>query len=206
MRSVLIATALLLMVAAVGCQRAFVDTPNPSPIASEAYDRTFDASIAVLRDHGFDVDRQDYRFGRVTTMPKDSPTAFEPWHGDNTTAAQAWQSTLDHQRRTVSLFFEPTDEPGDAEANAEADHVIVMAEGDYLLRVEVLLERRVQPTRRMTGRTRGNVFRTLDDVPAEWARRGIDRSYWEPVGRDAYMEGRLLAEIVARGVDGKPTP
>jgi hypothetical protein len=48
---------------------------NPQPVSAEAYRATFDASIDVLRDHGFVVGRQDYRFGRVTSQPRPSPVA-----------------------------------------------------------------------------------------------------------------------------------
>ncbi|MEX1017779.1 MAG: hypothetical protein WDZ31_13640 [Phycisphaeraceae bacterium] len=181
-RTAIVVFALLL----TGCQRAVVDAPNPLPIASEEYDRMYDASIAVLRDHGFRVDQQDYRFGEVVTRPDDAPTAIEFWQADNTTAAQAWQSTLDHLRRTVTVFLEPAEAEG---------------EGDYALRVEVLMERRVQPTRRLTGSSRQNVFSTLDAVPAEWQRRGITAHYWEPVGRDPYLEARLLRTIVAEAMN-----
>lgn len=189
MRTALASTlaAVLLAVAPAGCQRAVVDTPNPQPIAADAYDRMYDASITVLRDHGFRVDRRDYRFGRITTHPLDSPTAVEPWRPQNTTASQAWQSTLDHLRRTASVFLEPPDDDA--------------PDGHYLLRVEVLLERHAQPTRRLTGTGRRNVFSSLDSAPEEWRRRGIERRYWEPVGRDPHLEARLMRAINTRMTD-----
>lgn len=186
--------ALLVMLTTGGCHRPF--TPAPSSLAIDAaeYDRMFLAGAQVLRDHGFRVDRQDYRFGQVTTRPADSPIALELWRPANTTPGQAWQSTLDHLRRTVTVFYEPI-EYGD-----DVDEAMRGELGDYALRIEVLMERRVQPTRRLTGRSGGNVFSTLDDVPDEWRRRGIAASYWEPVGRDAYLENRLMRDIVAEAM------
>lgn len=186
--------ALLVMLTTGGCHRPF--TPAPSSLAIDAaeYDRMFLAGAQVLRDHGFRVDRQDRRFGLLSTHPLDAPTAVEPWRTSNTTAGQAWQATLDHMRRTVNVMLEPIEHDDDVDDESRATL------GDYTLRVEVLLERRTNPTRRLTGTSQRNAFSRLSDVPAEWSRRGIAGSYWEPVGRDAYLEQRLIRAIVDRAM------
>ena len=177
----------------LGCQHSVPPVPNPLAIQPTEYDPTYHAARNVLRDAGFRLDRSDHRFGVVTTHPKDSPTAVEPFHTDNTTAYQAWQSTVSHLRRTVRVSLETPPDSADPHADPKAD-----PPDSYLLRVEVLIERRQMPTRRLTGSIGRNMFVTLDEVPTELAQRGIAAGYWQPIGRDALLERRLLARITQR--------
>lgn len=167
---------------------------NPTPIPAAAYPEAFDASAAVLRDAGFEVDRRDYRFGRVTTQPKGSPTALEIWKPDNTTTGQAISSTLGDLRRTVTVSFAP-DPQHAAEWIAAAEQQPPPA---YPLSVEVMLERMQVPQRRLNGSTRGTVFADLAEVPTELQNRGVNQSYWQPIGRDPHLEQRLLQDILSR--------
>ncbi len=175
--------------------------PPVAPLAAEAYGPTFEAAVAVLRDAGFNVDRQDYRFGRITSTPKGSPTILEPWKPDNRTTGDALRSTLGNLRRTVTLFFEPVP----ASASAGGDNSVsrdaqrsASSGTSYTLRVEVLLERVEVPHRRLNGVTKGPIFADLREVPAELAARGITGTYWQPVGRDQRLEHHLLERILDR--------
>jgi hypothetical protein len=67
------------------------------------------------------------------------------------------------------------------------------------------------PSRQLTGSTRGERLQhALHQVPLELRERGITGSqveayrepgaYWEPIGRDTYLEQELLAAIVRRSV------
>lgn len=161
---------------------------NPTPIAAETYPKAFEASAAVLRDAGFGVDRQDFRFGKVSSKPKGSPTIIEVWKPDNTYADQALRSTLGDLRRTVVVTF--TSQPATPDVPDEA--------GGYDIAVEVLIERLQVPERRMNGATRGVVFADLAEVPEELQARGITQRYWQPVGRDLHLEQRLLRDILSR--------
>ncbi len=156
--------------------------PTPPPLAAADYPAAFDASAAVLRDAGFGIDRRDFRFGKISTTPKGSPTILEAWKPDNTYADQALRSTLGDLRRTVTVSF--TAPPDDADR--------------YDLAVEVLVERLQIPARRMNGSTRGEVFADLAEVPEELQARGITGSYWQPIGRDVHLEQRLLQHILDR--------
>lgn len=190
MRLAALAFALLALgLTLTGCNRPRPEAQNPLTIDSLEYDRVYDAAIAALRDAGFRVDRQDYRFGRLTTFPQGSPTALEVWDPDNTTAAQAWQSTLVDLQRIARVFIDPL--PGE-EPPA------------YDLRVEVILEQRQTPIRRMTGSISRNVFSSLEAVPTDWRQRGIDANYWQPVGRDTALEDRLLHDILHRATFNTP--
>lgn len=194
-----------LTLALMGCQQPKADAPNPLSIDAREYDRMYDAAIVVLRDHGFRVTRQDYRFGRVTAGPKGSATALEPWKGDNSNLHLAGVSTFSDIQRRAMIYIDPI--AGDAEQDAEtADAPTAPTEtatDGYTLRVEVILERKQQPTRRLTGSHSKNVFSDLREVPAELKQQGIQASYWQQIGRDAQLEQRLLQAIVRQAVFGK---
>ncbi|MEX0887219.1 MAG: hypothetical protein WD009_12365 [Phycisphaeraceae bacterium] len=176
------ACLLLALVAAglPGCAGTGAAPPNPLRVEGEAYDRAFAASRQVLVDAGFVIDEATYRFGRLSTHPRDSPTVVEFWRPDNRTAELAAASTLNAVRRRATVFLDRSPEP-----TADA----------FDLRVEVLLERQQEVTHRLTGSVGRNVFSRLDAVPAEWARRGVEARYWEPVARDPHLEALLLARI-----------
>jgi hypothetical protein len=209
------AVALTLALAALsGCARPIEQVANPLPVAAGAYARLFQTSISVLRDEGFVINRQDYRFGVVNTRPKPSPTAFEPWLGQNTTAYQAWESTFSYERRTVTVTLEPVGpetaagnpvrEPEaasrpSASATPPDTRPAELARPGYLLRVEVLMERQQNPTQQMTGSTAGGaVVADLSATPVDLTDRGIVGAFWRPLGRDPYLERQILAEIIRR--------
>ena len=78
-------------------------------------------------------------------------------------------------------------------------------ETGYLLRVEVMVEQLEEPGRRLSGSTSGaRIYDTLSQVPEELRERGITGAYWQPLGRDPYLEQRLLAAIIRRSFkDGR---
>jgi len=178
---------ILMPLIALGCSRAIVDADNPKALAVDEYRATYEAAAEVLRDYGFVIDRRDYRFGWITTRPLGSPNLFEIWNPQNTTAHQAMESTLASERRRVNVMFTRADSTG----------------GDYTLEVEVLLERKQVTTRRLAGSARRNVFSDLAASPNELANTGVTPSYFQPVGRDPYLEARLIQEITDRARTGQ---
>ncbi len=173
----------ILVLCFAGCRSVPAEAPsNPAPVVAGEYDTVYRAAIDTLRDQGFRVNQQDYRFGRISTAALDSPTVVEPWRGQNSTAQQTMASTLDQLQRQVNILFDPVPD----------------VEGAYTMRVEVIIERQEQPLRRLTGTATRQRISTLNDVPAEWAQRGIEASYDLPIGRDAEYEKRLLAMIFKR--------
>lgn len=173
-----------------GCAGPSLRATNPASLSADQYRPVLDASVQVLRRSGFSVDRMDFRFGRITSKPKGSPTLFEPWITDNTYLDQATQSTLGDLRRTVTVAIDRADSAATDKSEAEASG------GALSVRVEVLLERFQVPVRRMNGRTQGSVFADLREVPQELSSRGIASAYWRPVGRDVHLEQRLLESIL----------
>lgn len=199
-----------------GCARQAVVAPNPLEIDRSEYPRMYAAAVEVLREQGYIVDRQDYRYGTVSTRPRSSPSVFEVWYPDNSTGAQVAQSTVNSQRRVVTVSLEqasaaaqeaepdlaaPADLVPD-EPEASDDSVQPLAPEAYLLRIEVIVEQLEAPIHHMTGSTDGRrVIGRLRRAPAELAELGIQDLYWQPVGRDTEMEQILLAAIVRRSIN-----
>lgn len=182
--------AVVVIAFVAGCSQAVPDVSNPIPIATAEYDRVFDAAVMVLRDEHFVVARKDRRFGVVTTEPRTAASVFEPWHTDNSTAAQTTASTLNFDRRTVRVMINPAAE------TASGD-------GEYQLQVQVTLDRRHHPTRVLNTAAMGSVgvgHREATDYKPLLTETGVEESFWSPVGRDELLEKRLLAEILRRSV------
>jgi hypothetical protein len=203
-----------------GCARSIVRMDNPLPIDVREYARIFDATVVELRDQGFIINRHDYRFGVITTRPLASPTLLEPWRRQNTTVYQGLESTLNSQRRTVTVTLElvgaststdlaPATQPAAPETTVSvnassatppsADSTAQVR--SYQLRVEVLIERQQHPALHATGSPSAKTLvQPLTAVPRELQDRGITGAYWEPLTRDPYMEQQLIAQIVHRAM------
>jgi len=210
----------LLLAAAAGCKseakRAGAEVPNPFEIDRAEYPRMFQAAQDVLHHEGFTLERRDYRFGQVDTTPLVAPTGFEPWRTSNTTGYQRVAATVNHQRRVAVVSIVPAGDPraamdaktqatdGDAALESATTQTVIVEEGEpqtYLLRVEVQLQELQVPNRNLSGTTRGpRVQGHLRSVPAELAERGIQGPYWLPIGRDPFLEQRLLASIVRKSM------
>lgn len=181
-----------------GCAASFKPAPNPVEIDTREYARMMQAAADVLVNEGFVLDRQDYRLGVVSTKPVHSPTLVEPWRSDLTTGYQKLESTVNHQRRVVTVSLEAVERDPNVSLKAEPRA--------YMLRVEAMIEQEQSPQREMTGSTSGGlILGTLKSNPYEMQVRGIPGIYWQPVGRDSYLEQRLIAMIVRESVNVKPT-
>jgi hypothetical protein len=185
----------LAALAVAGCSRK-VAIDNPIRITAEEYDRVFESSVDVLRNHLFTVSRQDRRFGVITTRPRPASSALQFWTQDNTTGYQTLDNTLNHQRRTVRITLKPrppvTVEPGPIEPNQPA--------GEYDLQVQVLVERRQHPDRELNTAAASSVAHYGRSAGARslLTEAGDETSYWRSVGRDQLLEQRLVNRILAR--------
>lgn len=189
--------AVMAAVVLTGCAGSAVTAPNPIEIDRVEYTRMYNAAVEVLREHGFWLDRRSHRFGTITTRDLDSPTLLEPWKAINTTDQQALESTLNHVRRRAVVTIEPALTPAHPSEPPQPD----TEPSTYRMRVEVFAERSQHPNRRLTGSTTGhNIYGVLNNTPAEYRRRGITANYWQPLGRDTYLEQRILAQIVRRSL------
>lgn len=179
-----------------GCSRQIVQADNPNALSTDQYKLYFDATLQILRDNGYVIDRRDYRFGQITTRPQGSPNLIEVWNSQNTTADQAIESTFASERRRVSVSFTRDAPPPDTDTASNIDT-------GYMIEVQVVRERKQIPTRRLAGSARRNVFSNLAAPPRNLIDRGVTASYWEPVGRDEYLEARLIKQITAHANTSK---
>lgn len=184
-----------------GCRTpATTDAPRALAVDAREYDRLFEAAVAELRDAGFVIERRDHRFGRITTEPRDVPTAAEFWSPAALNRGLAAAASLAHLQWTVTVMLDPIDAdtpPGsDDAATAESAGPTER----YRLAVEVLIEREQRPTQRLSGTASRDVFEPLAAAPAAWDQRGITAAYFEPVGRDEAVEAKLLRRIVQRSL------
>ena len=198
-RSILYSTQWLILVIAglASCATQTPNAPNPLVIDSGEYTRIYTAAVQVLRGHGFRIDHHSHRLGKITTHYQPAPTIFEPWLTQSTTPEQAWASSLNEQRCTVSILLEPSS-PDRNDQSAPPQK----ASSSYQMRVHAMVERQQSPRRFLTGSTAGHsVFGSLSSTPAELRERGITGTYWQPLGRDIHLEQLLISEIVRKSLE-----
>jgi hypothetical protein len=205
MRALTILTIALAMLSMTACASRTPVISNPVEIDVTEYDRIFQASVDVLEDKGFRLDRQDYRFGVVTSHPRPSPSALEPWHRDNTSVGQAVESTLNYQRRRVSIRLIPASStPANAESDSPAATTAPAAtrvSDSYMLETQVVIEQVEAPRRYLTGSSaEGRMLRNLSAAPQSLKDKQVSENYWRPVGRDTDLEQRIVADILRRSI------
>ena len=177
-----IITCLLLSTVLLGCSTAPAEAPQSARLTFSAgrYPDVFEAAVETLRQNGFRVARRDYRFGTITTYPKESATAAEFWIDDATTRQQKRADTLNAQQRTVTVRVEQPEQ-----------------DAGYSLTVEVLVQRLQRPERYLTHSASPRITATYTDVPMHLKDSGIDGPYAQTLSRDTLLERRLLEAIMA---------
>lgn len=175
-------TGLLLYSMLMGCQSAPAEQPQSARLtfAADRYPAVFEAAAETLRSQGYRIARRDYRFGTITTYPKEAATRAEFWVDDATTRHQGRADTLNAQQRTITVRVEqPGEEPG------------------YALTVEVLVQRLQRPERYLTHSAGNQITATYSAVPTHLSDRGIAGPYAQNLDRDPLLERRLLEAIKA---------
>jgi hypothetical protein len=191
-----------------------VSAPDVFTFEGERYDDVASAIVDAMRDEGFVASRRDKRLGVFTSMPRTSPTMAEFFRPDNTTLTQAWESTLNHQRRRVRIEISPVDAssaptPDVAAAMTQTtpnpDPVTLDEPSGLLnLRVIVYVDRQHEPLWRVETTTRRLSNHARDPALEE---RRMQPVYWEPISRDPYMERRIMDRIIRRTIEaGGPVP
>jgi hypothetical protein len=165
----------------------WLSQPPAATVSSRDFDRLWHATEVAARDHGFVIDREDYRSGVLTTEPLTSKQWFEVWRNDVQTAEDLVDSSLATYRRTLTFQFEKK------------------SDGTYEVSPTILIERYAQSERPITASVYlGRVFsgrrRHIRQGSAE-ADRGIrlPSHYWYPTGRDTVVE-RDVAKSIERQV------
>ncbi len=198
------------LLASFGCANQPEQTDLTPTIAAADYERTFNAAVEALRAKRFRIDRQDYRYGVITTRPRGAPTVVEVWDDSNSTLGQAIESTFNDQRRVVRVTLEPgnisttppnekgqnkndtnADQP-DTPSPAPAGPALIGPAASYTLRVEAIIERLHDPRRHLSGSTAGHrTLANLRTVPAELRQRGVTGPFWQAVRRDPHLEKQI---------------
>ena len=198
----------------IGCAGSSMVVSNPLPIAEAEYDRVYDAAVDVLREMRFVVERQDRRFGVITTRPLISASIVEPWHDDNLTGEQAWEATLNHQRRQVRVMLnrrgedaaapvtdgEPAEAASPDDADRPAPAPTSTHRANYLLQVEVVVERRHHPDRQLTTAAFSSMGFHDRAGHVVLTEAGYEASEWVPIGSDPILEQQLVAAIIRRSI------
>lgn len=172
----------LFLINAIGCSTTPTEQPQSARLtfSADRYPAVFEAAVETLRDHGYRIARRDYRFGTITTYPKEAATAAEFWIDDATTRDQKRADTLNGQQRAASVMVQKSGE-----------------DAGYSLAVEVHVERLQRPERYLTHSASPGITRTYTDVPLHLKDKGIDGPYAQRLDRDPLLERRLIEAIKA---------
>lgn len=196
-----------------GCQTARLG----SSFDAGKYSAVYQASLDVLHDRGFKLNRTDFRFGKITTQRQVSPTVFEPWRGQNTSLAMSLSSTVGLLSRVVVVSlprknndldqngarpktgaFSPEKMAAGGKAITYQQYLATHKTSRYKLGVTVNLYRKQYPTRRLIMVSGGNVFDTLDQVPLHMRQRGVKNTYWLKIGQDTKLADQLAQQILQK--------
>lgn len=199
----LLPVLLMVLIASLGLTGCASQTTSRLQLKPANYDTAFDATVAALRDEQFLLDRVDRRLGVITTKPRTASSALEPWKGDNSTPAQALESTLQYERRIVRVEFDPlggiqpqaspsTLPPFGQVSPAEPFFVPAEHSGTLVLNVRCFVERSHRPGLQVPTVAVRHSDVTIDPSLKD---RGMSSQFWEPVARDGYMETRLRRRI-----------
>lgn len=200
-----------LVLGLVGCHT--IEGPASIELASEHYDRAFDACIDEGRALEMPPAVADRGNGVIETEPRTMGSLVEPWRLDHSGPSQVLESTVQFQRRRVRFLFAPAGfepsvidgkaeftggaEPGSPEDVSRFD--LETYQGAIALRAHVFIERGFVPNIRKSTWSQGLSSVARDAMPRA-ADDGTDRlpTLWTPVGRDEEAERTLLARIQAR--------
>jgi hypothetical protein len=168
----------------------WLEQPAEATVSAADFDRLWKASEQTARDHLFQLDREDFRSGELTTLPLVSAQWFEPWRRDVRTLHEIEESSIATVRRTI--YFNFTRNPDQT----------------YTVAPKVLVERQAIAERRITAVVDyTSLFNSTRDVNAQ--QKGTLESdlgfilpprYWYVLGRDPAFE-KVLAEDVGKNLD-----
>jgi hypothetical protein len=161
----------------------WLSRPTVARISGTDFYQMWDACKAEVHSRFFQVDRQDYREGTLSTLPMVSKQFFEVWRRDAVTPETVAASSLATIRRSVWFQFQR------------------QPDGSYIAEPKVLIERYASTERRLTAiyeyhaafsgnRVTGNM-QTESGQP-------VPGSYWYSIGRDAALESNLAAAVQVR--------
>jgi hypothetical protein len=161
----------------------WLDQPSIASVTSLQFQPLWQSCERVARSYLFELDRQDYRLGLLTTKPMISKQILEPWRKDAGTLHAVMENSLATIRRTLRFQIDRSDN------------------GTFEMTPRVLVERETILERRLTSAAQ---YRTAFSGPASGSRTTADAEadipiiYWTPIGRDFEMEKHVAAEVQSR--------
>lgn len=161
----------------------FLGQPAVASVKSLEFQPLWNACEDTARSYLFQLDRQDFRSGLITTRPMVSEQLLEPWRKDTGTAHGVVVNSIATIRRTVRFEFTQSD-------------------GAYVVTPKVLVERQTILERRITSAVNyRQVFSgpaSPDSRTAVEAEADVPSRYWTPVARDTQMEKQIASEVRRR--------
>ena len=161
--------------------------PTVRPVTSPDFQKLWDACQAECYARLFQVDREEYRLGLLTTVPTVSKQIFEPWRTDAVTVHDELESTLATIRRT--LRFQIDRRP----------------DGTYAMTPRVLVERFTSTERRLTNLSQyhqafsgARAFADSPDQSGDLQLENGPVESWYALHRDPTLEADLAASIADR--------
>ncbi|OWY72283.1 hypothetical protein B7486_05010 [cyanobacterium TDX16] len=172
-------TICILFMQPSGCSRpAPPQEPTESAVASQDIDILWDSALSVLRKLDFQPDRQDRAAGIITTFPTTSMQWHEPWRQDVADGYSLAMSSLHTIQRKVTIRF--------------------LREQQWVIDVQVEMFILSAPDYQIT--TASSAIRSfagdLPTVTGETALGAASRE-WVSMGRDGYMEARILDRVLS---------
>ena len=162
----------------VGCQ-----AQAPRPNTPEArYEAAWAATLSVLREYHFRIDRLDRREGLITTYPMTGASWFEPARKDTATCRDAAESTLQTIHRTAEV------------------QVRRSQKGYYFPQVRVTVSRAYRPRQQITNASEAYQLFQLDSPTHRQRRPWLAGRPAEQVdlGEDEKLAAKIRADIETR--------
>jgi hypothetical protein len=173
----------------LGCQRPTQpQAQTAAPIPGDDLEPIWNATLAVLRKHGFQPDRQDRAQGVISTLPTTSMQWGEFWRQDVADSYSFAEASLHTIQRRATVRF--------------------IHEKNWTVEVQVDVYRLNRAESQIT--TASSAFHAFSGVlpDTEGARspQGDAEHQWVHLGRDGAMEERLLTRILASADTAPPAP
>ncbi len=181
------------------CSPKAIAPPQPARTTSASFNALWDASVSVLWEYRFTVDRQDRRAGVITTLPLTSAYGFEAWRPDEVTMNDYLEGLTQTIYRQVTVTIEPWGQPATASAPSEPP-ASMPASNAFVVRVEVHVSRSDRTDREIesTADAQRMCLRprqlSMSDSPVRPGKEWVV----DELGRDKNLERVLEEKIDAR--------
>ena len=168
----------------IGCSKTLEPQMDAVSVDNSSFEQVWDACLASLEDHSFEVDRRDRRFGVIVSEAVVGKQFFEFWRNDTANSDDLLNSSLHTIRRVVTIRIAkqgPTEFEVDVEAQAQ--------------RISV-------PGTQLNSTTEAFELMSSQGVPVSprrsdyLYRRG--ETIWVDIGREQALEQAIMRDIAGR--------